>query len=165
MSTAPPNGQGFDNIPEFRVELHNDRSPNPYQIEIERDEQLAKLAGAVAFTGVFVGSLALSKEGAESYLAHYNTLNQLGSTNTRLHDLYVGVPTDSKYSLQKSAIESRIDTVKTEIAETKYNFNGGIHPQGAVLDGVFLGSLAAILAIRRYHQYGKRAAYQATRDM
>lgn len=115
-----------------------------------RDMAVAGAAALIAFTGTYTGSQMLTLEKQDAYRDYHNTLGALTDQNTKLYDKIADMPSKMRVTHEGKEISAKIDAINTQIADTKYEYSGGIHPAFMSTASTFLGVIAAGAATLHY---------------
>lgn len=115
-----------------------------------RELVVAGTAAAIAFSGTYVGSQMLTIEKQDAYSEYHNTLGSLTKVNEKLYSEIATMPASIRVTHEGKAIGTQIDAVNTEIADVKYNYEGGIEPAAMLTASTLLGLVAAGAAFAHY---------------
>lgn len=107
------------------------------------------VAGVAVGASVGVGLYASSAQKREAFVGHNNTLAALEIESEFLYDQIATVPQKMRVTHEGRDLSARIDNVNTMIADTKYNYQGGVRPEDAMTVSMAAGVLAAAVFIVR----------------
>lgn len=107
------------------------------------------VGGIVVHVGIYTGIQAATAEGQDAFRDHYNTIGSLERENEALYSTFATLPKDVKVTHKGKEIATRIDAVTAEIADTKYNYTGGIDPIHASFGSVAIAAAISALAVAK----------------